>query len=331
MGAVTATRPSFAAPGGKVRSVLDIILHIGAHRTASTSFQAYLRENAGRLLGQGVGYWGPLRTRRGVLTGIQPEPGQSAAQKRRAVGRLHLRCTQAADAGVRQLLISDENMPGTPQGNIGSGGLYPAMGERMARFGVAFGGRVSRVVLSVRSQESYWASILAMSVARGHALPRRAKLEKIAQNPRRWREVITDLACAMPDVPLEIMPHETYAGLPERRLSRMLNGAIPTPRTHARLWLNRAPDLPHLREALRLRGENPAALQDGNGHWHPFDAAQVADLRSAYADDLTWLRAGADGLANLITETAPEKMGMTPHDSAMTRGQDHDRQKGRVA
>lgn len=46
---------------------MDIILHLGAHRTASTSFQRYMRSVSDALAAGGTGFWGPGRTRKGLF------------------------------------------------------------------------------------------------------------------------------------------------------------------------------------------------------------------------------------------------------------------------
>ena len=41
--------------------LMDIFLHVGAHRTATTSFQHYLQANVGPIETLGVRVWGPSR------------------------------------------------------------------------------------------------------------------------------------------------------------------------------------------------------------------------------------------------------------------------------
>jgi hypothetical protein len=313
---------------------MDITLHLGAHRCASTSFQFYLRQNADRLLQQGITVWGPAQTRKGLFTGVFPQPGHipAAEQFARARGRVALALHKAQEDGVQQngalpdgaprLIITDENMIGTPRTNLRDMRLYPGIGERMARYGAVLGGRVTRVVLSIRAQDAYWASCLAFSVARGAAIPSSLALEHMAMTPRSWRDVITDLACALPGAELLVMPHEIYASLPERKLAVML-GRGDVPRGHAREWLNRAPDLPELRRAVMRQGGSPATLPPQDGPWRPFSSPQRATMAETYADDLFWLRAGAEGLATLTEETDLERVGQTSRDPRLTRGR-HD-------
>ena len=90
-------------------------------------------------------------------------------------------------------------------------------------------------------------------------------------------------------------------------------------------WANHSPDLPALRRVLDARGEDPARLPDGGGRWMPFSQAQSRALRETYADDLFWLRAGADGLATLTEEDGSTHKGPIPARSDDKRGRRHDR------
>lgn len=309
---------------------MDVTLHLGAHRCASTSFQFYLRKNADRLAAQGVGVWGAAQTRKGLFTGVFPQPGliSAARQLGRARGRVALALDKAAQGGATRLLISDENMIGTPRRNLRDMRLYSGIGERMARFADVLGGQVGRVVLSIRAQDACWTSSLAFSVARGGSIPTPVELDHMASGPRSWRDVIIDLACALPDVDIIVMPHEIYASLPEHKLAVMLGNGV-VPRTHAREWLNRAPDLGQLRRAVVQQGRSPAALPQGDGPWRPFSAPQLARMGQSYSDDLSWLRAGADGLATVIEETDLARAGQTSRGPNLTRGRHHGKEDTR--
>ncbi|MCZ4352345.1 hypothetical protein O4H61_07430 [Roseovarius aestuarii] len=309
---------------------MDITLHLGAHRCASTSFQFYLRKNVNRLYRQGVGVWGPGQTRKGLFSGVFPLPGHIPASRQfeRARGRVSLALTKMEAAGLRKLIVSDENMIGAPRSNLRDMRLYPGIGERMARHGALLGGRVGRVVLSIRAQDSYWASCLAYKVTRGGTIPPQNALAQIANSARGWREVITDLACALPEAEIIVMPHETYGATPERKLAVML-GTGDVPRGHAREWLNRSPMLPELRRAVTSRGGAATELPPQDGVWRPFLPSQTAAMAEAYLDDLFWLRAGADGLATLTEETDLARVGQTSRGPRQTRGRQHGKEDTR--
>lgn len=311
---------------------MEIRLHLGAHRTANTSFQYYLSENTKILSRRGLVIWGPQQTRDGLLTGIMPVEGRQtpSEQLQRAKSRIAVNLAEAEARGIRSVLVTDENMIGAARRNLRDEKLYAAIGERMARFYEAFDGRVTSVSLAIRSQDAYWASALAFAVARGHRLPSMRILRHLSRSRRTWRDVITDLACALPDVAVNVLPFETFGGLPEARLSA-ITGLKDTPQHYAREWLNRSPDLDALRKIINDRGGDSSLLPMGSGRWTPFDTDQASALREAYADDLFWLRAGADGLATLTEETWPDKKRFEPQQAGMTRGRHHGKENRRLA
>lgn len=320
---LTGLRP--AALQQRSRNTMKVILHTGAHRCATTSFQEYLRQNAQGLNKQGVSFWGPYRTRNGLFHGIQPGPvpvtGRDPVQ--RAQGRLQMRMAGCRDRGIRHLLVSEENMIGAVRQNLRLGDLYSGAGERMARFAQAFGSAVTDVALSIRSLDSYWTSALAYAVARGHKMPTANSLDRLAYSPRSWRDVITDIACAMPGVRLRVLPFETFGARPEAALETLTG--IEAPRTHARVRLNASLCLQDLRASLPSSAA--AQLPEGTGRWRPFDDAQTAYLREAYADDMMWLAGGADGLAALAQDPDKQAAGTNPPRIALTRGRPDDKQR----
>jgi len=292
---------------------MDIFLHIGAHRTATTSFQHYMRNTGPDLMRRGVGFWGPARTRNGLFHGVIPVPSRRSAgqQLERARGRVALKLSAAEDRGFDGLVISDENLIGNIRANLRDMRLYPAIGERMARYHAAFGGRVRRVAVSVRSQEAYWTSALSYSLMRVGRVPGRDELRHIAGAARGWRDVVTDLACAMPGVEIVVMPHERLAGRPDTRLATLLGQAdVPVADTVGRM--NARPCMDELRAALEERGARLGVFAKAGARAGIFTPDQSAAMAEAYQDDLYWLRAGADGLARLCEETEPEKAGINP-------------------
>lgn len=316
--------PVGAALGQRIAKAMDVILHIGAHRCATTTFQRYMRLNSETLEQRGIGFWGPRRTRNGLFSGLIPGPSVARARNlpRRAAGRIQLSCARSAAQGIRKLVVSDENMLGTTRENLRMSELYCGVGERLSRYSHGFGGRISDVVLNIRSLEMYWASSLGFCLSRGRDVPGRALLDRLVQGPRSWRDVVTDVACAVPDARLWVLPFETFASQPETVLAALTG--MDTPKTHAREWLNRTPRLPELREFA-------ADLPDGDGRWQPFDTAQIAVLREQYSDDLMWLTGGADGLARLLRDTNNNQADKSPPWDKLTRGRHYDQQERRLA
>lgn len=308
---------------------MKTVLHIGAHRTGTTSFQAYLSRNRWSLLAQGVACWGPSVTRKGLFAGIQQStPMARRSAMGRARGRLMLRRHKlGTEHGAHTLLVSDENMMGTMSRNMRRARLYDDVGERLARFVAAFDGQVDTVVVNIRALDNYWASATAHCVLQGHALPERGAMARLADGPRSWRDVISDIACAAPDADIQVLPFERFAGQPDRQLSAMLGQ--PAPRDSGGDWLNRRPTLAQLREVVQPRIGVADIMRGPGDRWSPFLHAEVAALREAYADDMFWLTAGASGLATL-TEDLDRTEAEWPT-GPLTKGQGNDIKQRRMA
>lgn len=313
----------------KARLTMDVILHVGAHRTGSTRFQTYMTDHSPAFEGQGIGFWGPSRTRRGLLHGLAERPTNAKTAKR-AVGRVRLNLSIAARSGLKALVVSDENMLGSCRRNLRARALYPELGERMARIITAFQ-PPRRVVLQIRSPEAWWAATLSYLLPRGGGIPDVAALQQITQSPRSWRQVITDLACACPETDILIAPYERFGPSPDRLCMAMTGqDHAPAPAVGGN-WTISRPDLPRLRAALVARGDDAASLPAGEGRWHPFTPDQAARLRETYADDLFWLRAGADGLARLTENPVPDMLATSPAAGHDERGLSHDGSARRLA
>lgn len=305
---------------------MKIILHCGAHRCANASFQEYLRLNAPALAGRGIAVWGPQRTRAGLFDGLQPG-GLAAVPprlQRRAAGRVRLHMQRLKAQDTAMLLVSDAAMLGPLRDNLCSQTLYRAAGERMARFALAFGDTPD-VVISIRNLAGYWASAFARGVEQGHPVPSAAAFTRLAAAERTWRDVISDVACAIPGARVRVVAQETFCARPDVVLQELTG--IEAPGAHARQHLFPAPHLEALRAAAPA---SAAALPQGQGRWQPFTPAQAAHLQERYADDLMWLAGGAGGLAMLVAD--PDKTAAGPNLPAngLTRGRPND-QEGRVA
>ncbi len=280
-----------------------ITLHLGAHRTATSSLQRMLDRDAVALNATGIAIWGPKRTRTGLLTGVMGDPGRREGrrdvQARRAAGRVSMQRADLAADGVQRLVISDENMLGGLRENVLLGRLYPTVAARLHRLSDTLPG-VGRVCLSLRSPDAWWTSVFAFLMTRGFAPPDRATLDAILQARRGWRDVIHDVAGAFPDAELVVWSYEDFGAKPETAY-QWLTG-LP-PQSDARPMLNGSLPIDALR--ARLRDEGHATELPGVGQTYaPFTPDERQAMRDAHRADLDWLRNGADGLANYQSATA---------------------------
>ena len=289
---------------------MDINLHIGAHRTATTTLQQFLDRNTAVLRHSGVEVWTPARTRMGLFSGQfdRPEDVTDEVERRgnRSCGLINIELERARRMGCSRLLISDENAIGSTRNNLRQQQLYPLLSERLVRLAPAFSGNLRRIGISIRSYDTYWASSLAFGLTQSFRMPLMADLDHFITQPRRWRHLICDVATAFPGVEILVWPFERFAGQPDAQLSFLTGGFTPmVPMAGARDWSNPSPRYEKLQMIVSQRGEADLGrkLTDRAGRWMPFDEAQRMALRAQYDADLDWLRSGADGLAQLVEKS----------------------------
>jgi hypothetical protein len=214
-------------------------------------------------------------------------------------------------------------MLGKMRHNFFEQALYPAAGERLARYVGAFDGSVKALHISLRCPSTYWTSALSFCIPRGVRVPREKRITALAQSPRTWRNVITDIAAATPDTSIFVSTYEQHASAPQTLLSYLLGYAAPRPKSP--IWRNRRPSLPELKRlplGMNERAKLEAHIHDNR--WEPFTPAQRAAFQESYADDLFWLRAGADGLAHLLEDPKPQETGYPAKLDFAHKGHEHD-------
>ena len=69
----------------KGAQLMEIILHVGAHRTGTTSFQRAMTQGRGALMRSGTVFWGPQVTRSGRFSGLMRGPGSEPDETARLV------------------------------------------------------------------------------------------------------------------------------------------------------------------------------------------------------------------------------------------------------
>lgn len=101
----------------------SIILHLGLHKTATTSLQEFLQANSGKLLQRGVRYI-PLQRMRNDVTPLFCSLDKNRRQKL---------ANFLQEIDKETVLLSDENLIGAP-GEISKGSLYSFARNRVETF-----------------------------------------------------------------------------------------------------------------------------------------------------------------------------------------------------
>ena len=293
---------------------MQVIFHLGAQRSATTTFQHYMRSHMQALSTSGIGFWGPQRLREtGLFEGLYAGPSGKVSDEAIAIAKPQIAkaLDLAAARGVRTLVISEENMLGSVKGNLRHRALYPDAKTRLRGFVQAMDRPIDKVMLGLRPLDSYWNSALAYGVKRGALLPKPDDLSAISASERSWCDVVRDISEVVGEADIELHKFEDFADAPDVRLARALGGNAVLPKAKQGVRMNEAPDLSELRVAMTKRGSNPASLPDGEGRWQPFSPEQTEALAERYADDLFWCVAGAGGVAKLIERKTLEEVGMS--------------------
>jgi hypothetical protein len=274
--------------------LLEVILHIGAHRTGTTTFQRALQQNQHNLSKNGVVVWGPRITRggrfSGLLRGMDSDARETERLVKRNAGIISIELDRMDKARQHSLLVSEENILGSMGANLSATRLYPRLDERLARFGQAFGDAVKTVGLTIRPYEDYWASSMAYAIKAGHPVLGPDDLDRLVTQPRGWRRVVGDVAAAFPRAEIKVWEFGRLIGRPQAqyRLLAGRRGRLRQTDGHHNASLG----MEGLREILKLRGDLAALrlLGDGQGAFQPFGDHHIDAFQAQYAEDLAWLR-----------------------------------------
>jgi len=287
---------------------VDVYLHLGAHRTGTTAFQAFLRTNRARLAARGTALWLPGDLRGGPLEALAARPGGRA--RALADRQLRRRLAGAIDrleaAGHRRLIVSEENLLGTMAGCLAAAAPYPEAGARLARLDRLFDGRIARVGIGLRRPDDWWASVMAFRVSRGAPVPDTGLLDRLARQSRGWPEVLGDLIGALPSRPVASWRFEDGIDRPEAVLARLTGRPGPAGMRLAGHGRNAAPCAARLAAYLAERGEPalpPGLVPLPGARWMPFSPAQSAALAHRYPTDIAGLP--ADPAADLECTGGP--------------------------
>lgn len=306
-------------------ALMDVILHIGAHRTATTALQHHLSVHREELSQAGIGYWGPKITRSGLFRGaIGGSMPVLPWQERRFAGRCAMRAEGARQAGISKLIISDENLLGSLRGALEDTRLYGDAGRRVTAYAKGFAGHRLTIALCVRDYADWWTSALAFRLVRGGPLPRTALREHLVTQPRRWRTIVEELARLLPDANIILWTYDGLAQSPHRIVEEFTDIATPVLKSP---WRNVRPTAEQLRQLMLDCDVDPDAFGWPQDQFDPFAPHEAEALRAQYAEDLNWLANGAGGFADFI-DAPPAQTGERSQDG---RGPINDRENRHLA
>jgi hypothetical protein len=275
---------------------MELILHLGAHRTGSTAFQQMLAAGRAMLAQTGA--------RALVPADIDRIPGLAdiGGAPDRAASRAAI---DAVTAGADRVLISDENLIGDMGWNIRAGTFYGRARQKLTAQRDFFGDPPKRIGLGIRAYADYWISAHAYELSyRARAPVRFADCRtRLVAARRGWRDLVDDVRAVFPDAAILVWPVEARVPLPvlARRLLDLYDLAFdaPPPGVNAApmaglipaMEAKRAVEPEISRQKMRawLAGQAPVAFEG-------FTDAQTERMDARYLADLHALAAGYAGV-----------------------------------
>ncbi|KCV81645.1 hypothetical protein ATO10_12052 [Actibacterium atlanticum] len=304
---------------------MDLILHLGAHRTGSTTFEKTLSKNAAVLRAEGTGVWTPAKVRQiegfSSICGRQEQlakgDSRSVLEAAIARGALQDRLNQAQESGLKTLLISEENMLGTMQRNLTILQLYDNAAWRLKTYADYFDRAPKRVVMGLRSYSSYWRSAYIFALRkRPETLFSNISYE-LATQPLGWCDLVQGVRKAFPEAEICLWTQEGFRnkelGIIAKALGRQNADGLEALNREANIGLGVA-DIPYIFRARRHKAEIADKELDrhiqrnrARGVVLPepamFTQDQDALMDAKYAEDIAKLRAGYLG-ARMLDEGA---------------------------
>ena len=293
--------------GGPSRHGPRIVLHLGAHKTASTHLQRSLERHEGALARQGVLYMGPRHLRRAGLRLRQViEGGEPPITWRRRIGR----DVVALFADAETILVSDENILGSAHDPrvVREGVLYPDAAGRLDQLLRSFRARGVDLFLAVRDPAGFVVSAYGQFLLAGGRADFGAFLDGADITRLAWADLVArllpvrgvtgctvwryeDYPACLPQIVAQMLPGGQGAGLVALE-GRMQAGFSAQAHAQLRAWQAEgcaAPEGSTLAALARARfpktGDTPA--------FAPFAEQVLARSAASYAADVARIRAMA--------------------------------------
>ena len=288
---------------------MELVLHLGAHRTGSTAIAEAFRLSGDAVKDMGVTLRRPNRLRKiphfqdvGRLTlAAQGGDAEARAKLDSVAVWLAKDLRQSEKAGRSVMLYSEENILGFMEDNLARGTLYHDLPARLAAYAPLLPAYPARIGIGLRSYDSLWLSSYAYILMHRNQPGFMTLRDRMVENRRGWVDVLTEIRAAWPGAELVVWRQEDLSGILRDVVARL--GGISDP---SGLTLPEGPvnpsistsDIPLVHRLRRTeRGMYGDALLDRLASWTGdrgdafpgFAAADRAAMQARYADDLARL------------------------------------------
>lgn len=191
----------------------NIILHLGAHRTASTHVQGVLGKNTALLAAAGIA----APSQDDVRIALTKPLAARIPSVRAGFRALEI------SAAVETVVISDENLLGFLNSIFTHGEFYPDTARRLAKLRAMLPVDPVKIVVAIRPYESFFASAYGRWLAPERmVLPRATVADLVLGLKRGWGDMLADIAEAFPESELLISEYAPNPRFGPAQLSTIL-------------------------------------------------------------------------------------------------------------
>lgn len=209
---------------------LDICLHLGAHKTATTYLQKRLDKNRDVLSEAGVQLFLP-KDIRGKIGLKLPSPRQSYARNLRRCADTGPRLRRMIRNGVedkpptKRVIVSEENLIGSCKNNLILNGLYPDLAMRLSLLSEHFNDSSVTIFFTVRTYSKFVTSNYTSALRNGTLLEKAEVASSLWPLSRSWVNVVTEIQAALPRARLLIWRYEDFERSEAAVLAGLTDGA----------------------------------------------------------------------------------------------------------
>lgn len=282
------------------RDRLPVHLHVGAHKTGTTSIQDALAANREALAGRGVLY-------------LPREEGRphfhKALRGRHRSARRTIAAMRKGRAHAARLVLSEENLAGRLADMTERGTLYPCVGRRIARLHrEVLHGAPIRVFFCIRSFDTFLPAVWSELIRQDRFRSFDEFLAAVDMERLSWAPVIRALADAVGEKNLVVWDFDRFVAAPAR-FAGLIAGveaeilAMPAEASRPSVSAAAVEHLTGLRgrmtdEAIRehVHEAEERFPRPQYPRFAPFDGEATAALRARFAGDQAAIRAAFPGV-----------------------------------
>lgn len=204
---------------------MKTVVHLGAHKTATTYLQTLLARNVVALERNGVGYLHPKTLR--PLFATAPRRNTKTERARRVASRawvLKHKLENARDLQRKRMLISEELLIGSLRGLMQGRGLYRDAGRELRAVTSVLEGQPVTIAMALRSYETFFVSAYGQVLSGWKYIPFSDDLrQSLLTDSRGWPELLAEIMQALPPgSDLRVWRHEKFATAREQVLETLV-------------------------------------------------------------------------------------------------------------